>query len=57
MWQERIKFRDLLRSDNAIASQYASLKREIATTYKEDREAYTEKKWPFIQQVLQCAHC
>jgi GrpB-like predicted nucleotidyltransferase (UPF0157 family) len=56
LWQERIKFRNLLRSDSAIASQYASLKRELATTYKEDREAYTEKKWPFIQQVLQRAY-
>ncbi len=57
LWRERIKFRDLLRSDNVVASQYASLKRELATTYKEDREAYTEKKWPFIQQVLQGAYC
>lgn len=55
LWKERIKFRDLLRSDENVAGQYANLKRELATTYKEDREAYTEKKWPFIQQVLQRA--
>lgn len=53
LWKERIQFRDLLRSDDKVASQYANLKRELAATYKEDREAYTEKKWPFIQQVLQ----
>ncbi len=53
LWQERIKFRELLRSDIAIATQYANLKRELAASFKEDRETYTEKKGPFIQQVLQ----
>lgn len=57
LWQERIKFRELLRSNEGVAIQYAKLKRELATTYKEDREVYTEKKWPFIQQVLQGAQC
>ena len=52
LWKERIQFRDLLRSDDKVASQYANLKRELAATCKEDREAYTEKKWPFIQKVL-----
>ena len=55
LWKERIQFRNLLRSDDKVASQYANLKRELAAIYKEDREAYTEKKWPFIQQVLQSA--
>ena len=53
LWRERIKFRDLLRSNEQVATEYANLKRELAETYKEDREAYTEEKWPFIQQVLQ----
>lgn len=52
LWQDRIKFRDVLRSDDSVASEYAKLKRELASVYREDREAYTEKKWPFIQQVL-----
>lgn len=55
LWRERIKFRDLLRSNERIAADYAHLKRELAALYKEDREAYTEKKWPFIQEVLQSA--
>jgi len=54
LWLERIKFRDILCSNDHVASEYANLKRELATSYKEDREVYTEKKWPFIQQVLQC---
>lgn len=53
LWKERIKFRDLLRTDASVASAYASLKRELATQYKEDRETYTQKKWPFIQRVLE----
>jgi GrpB-like predicted nucleotidyltransferase (UPF0157 family) len=52
LWIERIQFRDLLCSDDNLASQYANLKHELAVAYKEDREAYTEKKWPFIQQAL-----
>ena len=55
LWQERIKFRDLLRSNDSLAAQYANLKRELAISYKEDRETYTEKKWPFIQQALRGA--
>ena len=52
LWKERIQFRDILRSDKTVAARYASLKTELASLYKEDRETYTEKKWPFIQQVL-----
>jgi len=52
LWKERIKFRNLLRSNERLASDYAHLKRELAALYKEDREVYTQKKWPFIQEVL-----
>jgi len=57
LWQERIKFRDLLRLNSDLANEYANLKRALATKHKEDREAYTEKKWPFIQQALQSEPC
>ncbi len=53
LWQERIAFRNLLRSNTKLSTEYAKLKRELAATYKDDREAYTEKKWPFILQSLQ----
>ncbi len=53
LWKDRIKFRELLRSNNTLANQYADLKRELAESYKEDREAYTQKKSPFIQQALE----
>lgn len=52
LWNERIKFRELLRSDKSIFEQYAKLKQGLAASHKEDREAYTQKKWPFIKQAL-----
>jgi GrpB-like predicted nucleotidyltransferase (UPF0157 family) len=52
LWQERIKFRDLLRTDQTIAEQYAELKRSLAKQHRDDREAYTLEKWPFIKRVL-----
>lgn len=52
LWKERIKFRSLLRSDERLAHEYANLKHDLASKYREDREAYTDKKWPFIQKVL-----
>lgn len=52
LWQERIRFRELLSTNEYIAKCYISLKQQLAATYKEDREAYTENKGPFIQEVL-----
>jgi len=57
LWKERINFRELLRSDKSVFEEYAKLKRELAAKHKEDREVYTEKKWPFIQQMLQRKKC
>jgi len=52
LWNERIKFRNILRNNLGVAKSYAKLKSELAIKYKEDREAYTVQKWPFIKQVL-----
>ena len=52
LWNERIQFRDILRTNQAIADEYGTLKKELARQYKEDRDAYTENKTPFIQRVL-----
>ena len=57
LWNEHIRFRDLLRSNKQIAEEYSTLKQELAAAYKEDRETYTENKGPFIQQVLQSNQC
>lgn len=53
LWNERIRFRNLLLSDEEVAENYSALKKELASRYKHDREAYTDKKWPFIKQTLQ----
>ncbi len=52
LWQQRIKFRNLLRTDKQIANDYASLKKDLARRHEEDREAYTQEKWPFIKNVI-----
>ncbi|MDO3386610.1 GrpB family protein [Gilvimarinus sp. SDUM040013] len=52
LWMERIEFRELLRNNKQVAAQYANLKRDLAAVYKDDREAYTQHKWPFIQAAL-----
>ncbi|HEX5309769.1 MAG TPA: GrpB family protein [Solirubrobacteraceae bacterium] len=44
----RLRFRDRLRTDPALASEYATLKRALASRYASDREAYTEAKRHFI---------
>jgi GrpB-like predicted nucleotidyltransferase (UPF0157 family) len=53
LWQDRLRFRDCLRSTPAIAAEYATLKYRLAEIHKFDREAYTEAKGPFIARVLQ----
>lgn len=52
LWNERIAFRERLRSDAALAREYELLKRELAQRFVNDRESYTEAKGPFIERVL-----
>ncbi len=53
LWQERIQFRNHLRAHPKIANEYARLKLKLANETPNDRELYTQRKWPFIQKVLQ----
>ena len=55
-WLERLAFRDALRGDPGLAGQYAELKRDLATRFRMDREAYTAAKAPFIRKVLERIH-
>ncbi len=55
LWNERIQFRNLLRSDKDVANDYSRLKRQLADRYRDDREAYTREKGPFIQNLLKRA--
>ena len=47
----RLRFRDRLRADQALATEYVALKRALAARYPEDRDTYTEAKAPFIKRV------
>ena len=55
LWQERLAFRDYLRRDPKVASEYAALKDELATRYRDDREAYTAGKTEFVERVVALA--
>ncbi len=49
VWTQRLRFRDALRSDAALAARYAALKTELAARHPSDREAYTDAKAAFVQ--------
>jgi GrpB-like predicted nucleotidyltransferase (UPF0157 family) len=51
-WRQRIHFRDALRSNPALAHQYATLKSELAVKFKQDREAYTNAKSEFVASII-----
>jgi GrpB-like predicted nucleotidyltransferase (UPF0157 family) len=53
--ERRLRFRDSLRADLALAAEYAALKRALAKRYRDDREAYTEAKGEFLKRYEQQA--
>lgn len=48
--ERRLRFRDRLRADPVLASEYMALKRTLAEHYSDDREAYTEAKSEFVKR-------
>jgi len=54
-WRNHLLFRDYLNQHPDAAMEYVQLKLRLATQYPQDREAYTDGKASFIQQVLQLA--
>ena|SRR2546425_79370 len=52
-WRECLAFRDTIRTNPALASEYAALKKRLAEQFVFDRERYTEGKAPFVECVLQ----
>ena len=46
-----LRFRDRLRADPGLAAQYATLKRELAARFPDDRERYSEAKAAFVRRV------
>lgn len=52
LWRDRLRFRDALRTNEALAADYAALKLDLAQRFEFDREAYTDAKSPFVARVL-----
>jgi GrpB-like predicted nucleotidyltransferase (UPF0157 family) len=52
IWQEHLAFRDALRTDPSLRSQYESLKLQLAQQFANDKPAYSAAKDPFVQSVL-----
>jgi GrpB-like predicted nucleotidyltransferase (UPF0157 family) len=52
IWAQRLAFRDALRQDQALVSDYSALKSRLAAAHAHDRDAYTEGKTQFVRAVL-----
>ncbi|MDQ3091999.1 MAG: GrpB family protein [Actinomycetota bacterium] len=51
--ERHLHFRDRLRADPGLAAQYATLKRELAARFPDDRERYSEAKGAFVRRVVE----
>nr|MDT0665573.1 GrpB family protein [Micromonospora sp. DSM 115978] len=47
-----LAFRDVLRADPGLRRDYAELKMRLAVEYRDNRDAYTNAKSDFVEQVL-----
>ena len=54
-WQNYIRFRDYLRENPHVASDYIELKRALADRFSHDRPSYTRGKAQFIESILRKA--
>ena len=54
-WQRPLLFRDYLRRHGAEAERYRRLKLDLASRYRDDREAYTNAKDAFVEAIVQLA--
>lgn len=52
LWRERLAFRDALRADRDLASEYETLKLRLAKGHPIDAVAYTAGKKEFVGRVL-----
>lgn len=51
-WQRNVTFRDRLRRDPDLSSEYQALKQKLAKAHREDRPSYTRAKMAFINAVV-----
>ena len=52
-YERHIAFRDYLRMHDSDSNAYALPKRELASRFVDDREAYNQAKSAFVQRILQ----
>jgi GrpB-like predicted nucleotidyltransferase (UPF0157 family) len=52
IWQEHLAFRDALRTDSILRTQYQSLKLALAQQFVDNKSAYSAAKGAFVQSVL-----
>jgi len=53
LWNDRIVFRNYLRSHPRAVDEHARLKHALAERFRDDREAYTRAKAEFISSTLE----
>jgi len=51
----RLLFRDYLRTHPKEASRYGALKLELMERYRDDREAYTDAKSAYVEEIMSLA--
>jgi GrpB-like predicted nucleotidyltransferase (UPF0157 family) len=51
-YTRHIRFRNYLRSHPEEIRRYSALKKSLALKFRDDREAYTEAKTPFVEDIL-----
>jgi GrpB-like predicted nucleotidyltransferase (UPF0157 family) len=51
-WNQHLRFRDVLRTDAAVAESYRRLKEDLGEQFRHDRDAYTNAKTEFISEIL-----
>ena len=54
-WANQVLFRDYLRENSQLAQAYAQFKLELAKQFPTEREQYSKKKDPFIEEILRFA--
>ena len=52
-WEDRIRFRDMLRRNQSVAGAYSRLKTQLSRKHTNDRRAYSNAKGGFVTSALQ----
>ena len=55
IWKRQIAFRNYLREHPQAARKYDELKKDLAMKFRDNREAYTNAKTEFVEEILRAA--